>query len=142
MANEANNANNASETNDQRAIRDVIETWLRATREGDVDAVLELMTPDVIFMVPGQPTMHGREAFAQRLRVLLSTHAVESSGEIEEVCVAGDFAYCRTKLSVTVISKHGATPMQRTGHTLSILRKAADGRWQLTRDANLLAASG
>jgi ketosteroid isomerase-like protein len=32
--------------------------------------------------------------------------------------------------------------MQRTGHTLSILRKAADGRWQLTRDANLLAAPG
>ena len=100
------------------------------------------MTQDVVFMVPGQPTMHGREAFAERMRALLSTHAVESSSEIEEVCVAGDLAYCRTRLSVTVISKHGSTPMARTGHTLSILRKAADGRWQLTRDANLLAAPG
>jgi uncharacterized protein (TIGR02246 family) len=136
MVNEANGAN------DEQAIRDLIEAWLRATREGDVDAVLELMTQDVVFMVPGQPAMHGREAFAQRLRALLSTHAIESSGEIEEVCVAGDLAYCRTKLAVTVISKHGATPMQRTGHTLSILRKAADGRWQVTRDANLLAPSG
>ena len=137
-----NGVNNASEANDEQAIRSLIDAWLRATREGDVDAVLELMTPDVVFMVPGQPTMHGREAFGQRLRALLSTHAVESSGEIEEICVAGDLAYCRTKLSVTVITKHGATPMQRTGHTLSILRKAVDGRWQLTRDANSLAASG
>jgi uncharacterized protein (TIGR02246 family) len=137
-----NDANAASGVNDEQAIRGLIETWLRATREGDVDAVLELMTQDVVFMVPGQPTMHGREAFGQRLSALLSTHAVESSGEIEEICVVGDLAYCRTKLSVTVISKHGALPMQRTGHTLSILRKAADGRWQLTRDANLLAASG
>ena len=139
MANAANEANNS---NDEQAIRGLIEAWLRATRDGDVDAVLELMTQDVVCMVPGQAAMHGREAFAQRLRGLLSTHAIESSGEIEEVYVAGDLAYCRTKLSVTAMSKHGATPIARTGHTLSILRKAADGRWQLSRDANLMVAPG
>lgn len=127
---------------DEQAIRSLIETWLRATREGDVDTVLHLMTPDVVFLVPGQPAMHGREAFEQGLRGMLATHAIDSSSEIEEVCVAGDMAYCRTKLSVTITSKHGNTPMQRSGHTLSILRKAADGKWQLARDANLLGAPG
>ncbi len=29
--------------------------------------------------------------------------------------------------------------MRRAGHTLSIFRKLADGRWVLARDANLLA---
>ena len=144
MTNAASNANAANNSNDEQAIRGLIEAWLRATRDGDVDvdAMLELMTQDVVFMVPGQAAMHGREAFAQRLRGLLSTHAIESSGEIEEVYVAGDLAYCRTKSSVTAMSKHGATPIARTGHTLSILRKAADGRWQLSRDANLLVAPG
>jgi uncharacterized protein (TIGR02246 family) len=127
---------------DEQAIRQLIDTWLRATREGDVDTVLELMTPDAVFLVAGQPAMQGRETFEKVLRTTLSTHGIDSSSEIEEVCVAGDFAYCRTRLSVTITSKHGATPMRRTGHTLSILRKNADGKWQLARDANLLGAPG
>ena len=127
---------------DEQAIRALIATWLRATREGDVDTVLGLMTPDVVFLVPGQPAMQGRAAFEQGLRGMLATHAIDSSSEIDEVCVAGDMAYCRTRLSVTVTSKHGATPVQRTGHTLSILRRGADGKWQLARDANLLGAPG
>jgi uncharacterized protein (TIGR02246 family) len=127
---------------DEQAIRDLISTWLRATRAGEVETVLQLMTPDVVFLVAGQPALQGREAFEQALRGTLATHAIDSSSEIEEICVAGDMAYCRTRLSVTVTSKHGATPMQRTGHTLSILRKDADGKWQLARDANLLGAPG
>ena len=127
---------------DELAIRELIDTWLRATREGAVETVLELMTPDVVFLVAGQPAMQGREAFEKGLRGMLASHAIESSSEIEEIAVAGDFAYCRTRLSVTITSKHGNTPMQRTGHTLSILRKNEDGRWQLARDANLLGAPG
>ncbi len=127
---------------DEQAIRDLICTWLRATREGDVETVLDLMTPDVVFLVAGQPAMHGREAFEKGLRSVLATHGIDSSSEIEEICVAGDIAYCRTRLSVTVTSKHGATPVQRTGHTLSILRKGEGGKWQLARDANLLGAPG
>ena len=123
---------------DEQAIRGLIGTWLRATREGDVDTVLDLMTPDVVFLVPGQPAMQGRDAFEKGLRSILATHGIESHSEIEEICVAGDMAYSRTRLSVTVTSKHGATPVQRTGHTLSILRKCDDGKWRLARDANLL----
>jgi uncharacterized protein (TIGR02246 family) len=128
--------------NDEGAIRELIETWLSATRAGDVERVLELMTPDVVFLVPGQPAMAGRAAFEKGLRGMLASHAIDSSSEIEEIAVSGDMAYSRTRLSVTVTSKHGGTPLQRSGHTLSILRKGEDGRWRLARDANLLAAPG
>lgn len=127
---------------DEQAIRDLIGTWLRATREGDIETVLDLMTPDAVFLVAGQPAMHGREAFEKGLRGMLATHGIDSSSEIEEIWVAGDIAYCRTRLSVTVTSKHGATPVLRTGHTLSILRKGEGGKWQLARDANLLGSPG
>jgi ketosteroid isomerase-like protein len=30
-------------------------------------------------------------------------------------------------------------PVRRAGYTLSILRKSADGRWRLFRDANLVS---
>jgi uncharacterized protein (TIGR02246 family) len=126
---------------DEQAIRQLIATWLRATREGDVDKVLTLMAPDVIFLVAGQPPMQGRDSFGKALRAMLTTHAIESTSEIDEVTIEGDMAYTRTRLSVTVTSKHGETPVQRTGHTLSILRKQASGEWLLTRDANMLSAS-
>jgi uncharacterized protein (TIGR02246 family) len=127
---------------DEGAIRKLIETWLSATRAGDVERVLELMTPDVVFLVPGQPARSGRAAFEMGVRGMLASDAIDASSEIEEIVVSGDMAYSRTRLSVTVTSKHGGTPLQRSGHTLSILRKGDDGRWRLARDANLLAAPG
>lgn len=123
---------------DAQAIRNLIETWLRATREGDVDTVLDLMTPDVVFLVPGHESMQGRDAFAASLRAVLGTHAIESASEIDEIVVSGDLAYCRTRLKVTVTSKHGGTPMLRSGHTLSIMRRCEDGKWRLARDANMV----
>jgi len=41
---------------------------------------------------------------------------------------------------MTITPRDGGTPMRRSGYTLSILRKEADGRWVLARDANMLTA--
>ena len=127
---------------DEQAIRALIARWIEATRAGDVDAVLSLMAPDAMFLVAGQSPMVGREAFARSLRAGLADHMVDSTSDIDEVEVSGDMAYCRTRLTVTITSKDGQPPLQRAGHTLSILRKGADGKWLLTRDANLLASPG
>ena len=127
---------------DEQAIRALIARWLEATRAGDVDAVLALMAPDAVFLMAGQPPMVGHAAFAKSLRTVLADHTIESASEVDEVAVSGDMAYCRSRLSVTVTSKHGQLPLQRTGHTLTILRKGSDGKWLLTRDANMLASQG
>ena len=124
---------------DEQAIRALIARWIEATRAGDVETVLSLMAPDAVFLVAGQPPMVGHEAFAKSLRSVLTDHTVDSTSEVDEVAVSGDMAYCRTRLSVTVTSKHGRLPLLRTGHTLTILRKGSDGKWLLTRDANMLA---
>jgi len=52
--------------------------------------------------------------------------------------VLGDWAYLRSRLTVTVIAEAGEPLLRRSGYTLSILRKEPDGRWLLARDANLL----
>ncbi len=127
---------------DEQAIRTLVGRWLEATRAGDVEAVLSLMAPDAVFLMAGQPPMVGREAFANSLRTVLANNTIESSSDIDEVCVCGDMAYCRSTLSVTVTSKQGKPPLQRSGHTLTILRKQDDGTWLLTRDANMLASTG
>jgi uncharacterized protein (TIGR02246 family) len=37
-------------TDDERAIQELVATWMRASERGDVNTVLSLMADDVIFM--------------------------------------------------------------------------------------------
>ena len=70
----------------------------------------------------------------------MGEQSIESTSLIEEIVVSGDLAYSRTHLTITITSRQGKAPVQRSGPTLSILRKGADGKWLLTRDANMLGA--
>lgn len=125
---------------DESAIRQMIALWHSATAAGDVDTVLRLMSEDAVFLVAGQAPMRGRAAFERGLRGLLAQHRIESSSNIQEVEVAGDWAYCWNQLTVKIISLADGSAMTRGGNTLSILHKQPDGSWVLVRDANLLSA--
>lgn len=97
--------------NDEEEIRQLVSTWMAASKVGDVETVLSLMADDVVFLVPGQAVMRKADFAA-------ATRAQSGQG-------APQF--------------DGAQPMTRAGHTLSILNKQG-GKWVLARDANLLAS--
>jgi uncharacterized protein (TIGR02246 family) len=123
--------------NDEKAIRDLIDKWMRATSAGDLPEVLSLMAEDVVFLIPGQAPMRGKEVFAKGFRAALQHVRIESRSEIQEIKFAGDWAYCWNHLWVTVMPLTGS-PQRREGYTLSIFRKNSDGTWLLVRDANML----
>jgi uncharacterized protein (TIGR02246 family) len=123
---------------DRKALADLIDRWHVATGEGDVETVLSLMEEDAIFLIAGKPALQGRAAFEKGLRALLETHSIRSSAEIQEVQSDGGMAYCRSLLTVHVTSLADQLTVERLGSALSIFRKQADGRWLLSRDANLL----
>ena len=122
---------------DELEIRNLVATWLTATKAGDVDTVLGLMTDDVVFLVPGRAPMRKQE-FAELSRPPAGNTPpqIESRSEIQEIVVSGDVAFMWTKLSM-VMTPPGGQPIERAGHTLSVLKRV-DGRWLLARDANLL----
>jgi uncharacterized protein (TIGR02246 family) len=124
---------------EEQAIRDVVETWLAASKAGDLATVLSLMADDVVFMVPGQEPF-GKETFAARNRNMKGV-LVESTGEIQEIEILGEWAWLRNRLKVT-IAPPGVKPAVHSGYTLTILRKNPDGKWVLARDANLLTPEG
>ncbi|HEY5090118.1 MAG TPA: SgcJ/EcaC family oxidoreductase [Polyangia bacterium] len=130
----------APDSADETAIRTLIETWHRATEARDVVRVLQLIAEDAVFLTPDSLPMRGRAVFAQALHDVLKTHNIRSSGEIREVKVSGDLAYCWTDLIVTMAPLDGTSPKVRRGPSLSILRKESDGAWALIRDANMLAS--
>jgi uncharacterized protein (TIGR02246 family) len=124
---------------DEQAIRRLVAQWHSATAAGDVDTVLRLMAEDVVFLVPGQPPMTGRNTFEKGLRGLLISHRLESTSEIQEVYVSGDLGYCWSVLTVRIMPLSGGNAVVRTGSAVSILRKQANGEWVVVRDANLLS---
>ena len=123
--------------NDEQAIRELVATWLSASKAGDTGKVLSLMAEDVVFLTPGQPPMRGRSAFAAAQSGLQGLE-IEATSDIQEIKVLGEWAYIWTRLSIVATPKDGGAPVKRAGNTLSILRKQA-GAWMIVRDANMLA---
>ena len=126
--------------NDEAQVRQVVQTWMDATRAGDIETVLGLMTDDVVFLVTGRRPMIGKAAFAAAAATPPGAPRPQFDGasDIREIRVIGDHAYLWSELTVTVRPPGGAAPIVRTGHTLTIFRKEG-GRWLLARDANMLA---
>lgn len=125
---------------DERAIRELVATWMSATRAGDIDTVLALMADDAVFLQPGQPPMIGKAAFAAAARSQVGPQAahIDGSVEIREIQVHGERAFMWASLTVAITPPGAAEAVTRKGHTLSVLVKAT-GKWLLARDANMLA---
>jgi uncharacterized protein (TIGR02246 family) len=121
---------------DERAIRELVATWMTASAAGDLDTVLGLMTEDMTFMVPGAEPF-GKEAFAAASTKMAGATFAGTS-DVREVQVIGDWAFARSYLEVATTTPGNGT-IQRKGWVLSIFRKGSDGRWRIARDANLLA---
>jgi uncharacterized protein (TIGR02246 family) len=122
-------------SDDEKAIRNLITQWLDASRDGDLATVLTLMSDDVVFMVPGREPF-GKQEFAA-MNSGMKNMKIEGRSDIAEIKILGDWAWLRNRLQVT-ITPPGKPPVVRSGYTLTILQKQSDGKWMLTRDANLL----
>ena len=123
-------------SDDEHAIRDLVDTWMRASTAGDTNTVLGLMDDDVIFMVPGQEPF-GKAAF-RAASEQMKTMRFSGTSDIREIKILDGWAYIRNYIDVAITPPNG-NAMHRSGYTLSILRKQSDGKWLLWRDANMVA---
>jgi len=109
---------------DEQEIRQLVDTWMAASKTGDVETVLSLMAEDVVFLQPGQPPMRKVDfAAAARAQPGQEAPRIEGTSEVQEIKVLGEWAFMWTKLTVTVTPPGGSQSITRAGHTLSISRK-------------------
>ena len=120
---------------DERAIRSVVDTWLRASEKGELPTLLKLMEDDVVFMTPGREPF-GKTEFVRGFEQMSSTK-LEAVSDIQEIQIMGDWAWLHNHLRVTMTPDRGKSNT-RSGHILSILHRGLDGQWRIARDANLL----
>ena len=129
---------NQQNEQDKQQIRAVIDAWGEASAAGDLTAQLNLMTRDVIFLTPGNPPMH-RDQFAVGFKAMIAEARLACRSNIQEITVNGDLAVCWNLLEVDFTPIQGGETVKHAGHTLTGLRRGADGQWRIWRDANLLA---
>ena len=124
---------------DEQRIRALVSAWMDATRAGQGEAVLDLMTDDAVFLGPGKAPMRKAD-FAATAKAQATGKAPRFDGtsDIQEIQVSGDWAFMWSKLRVEATPPGGGAPTVRSGHTLTVFRRQGD-RWLLARDANLLA---
>ncbi|MCW1913391.1 SgcJ/EcaC family oxidoreductase [Luteolibacter sp. GHJ8] len=125
-----------SNSTDEQLIRNLIQTWIDASAAGNLETVLDLMTEDAVFLLPGQPPLRGRPAFAARSQGN-SGLGISGTAEIQEIEIHGDFAWCWNQLRLSITPEDAST-IYRSGPVFTVFRREGDGRWRLHRDANLL----
>src|SRR5215472_17808510 len=98
-----------NEEQDKQQIRELINKWIEASRANDIETVLGLMALDVVFLLPGQEPMKGRETFAARSRASAGKIKFEGKPEVQEIQIFGNLAYCWNYLSVSITPEGGPT---------------------------------
>lgn len=96
------------------------------------------MADDVVFLNPGQEPI-GRDGFSANFSAAQQQVWIHCSSELEEVAVAGEFAYTRSRDALSVNPRDGGEATQLAGHRMTVYRKQPDGRWLLARDAHTLS---
>ena len=124
-----------SASEDERQIRELVESWIAASNARDLPALIGMMTDDIVFMTPGRAPF-GKAEFAADVERMKSV-AIDARAEVQEIEVFGPRAYIRNHVRVELTSP-GQAPKRVSGYAMSVLRKEADGRWRIARDANLV----
>ena len=120
---------------DVRQIRRLVDSWIAASKAHDLPALTDMMTDDVVFMTPGRAPFGKREFAADVERT--KGVAIDARAVVQEIEVFGPRAYIRNHVRVELTSP-GQALKRVSGYAMSVLRKEADGRWRIARDANLV----
>jgi uncharacterized protein (TIGR02246 family) len=122
---------------DERAIRELHVTWIEAVNAGDLARLLALMTDDAVLLNPGEEPL-GRAGFPDKFAGAHRQLRIHCTSELEEVVVAGEVAYTRSRDSLTLSPREDGEAMQLAGYRMTIYRKQPDGHWLLARDVHNL----
>ena len=124
-------------TADEQAIRKLTEDWLAAVRAKDIPGLSGMVSDDAVFLPPGFPPIRGRQAVETMYQNFLPQFSsVEQTVSIEEVQVAGDWAFVWGTEKFTLVPHSGGAPIEMQGQGMSILKRQPDGSWKFARGIN------
>lgn len=115
----------------EHGIESLYAAWYAAFRARDVEAILELLTPDYFLWAPGAPPL-GREALRSRLEAAFQAYELTPRFECEERLVDGDLAFERGWDEQMIRPRSGGEPQTIRSRVFLVLQRTA-GRWRFAR---------
>jgi uncharacterized protein (TIGR02246 family) len=126
-----------SPQDDRRAIQDLLASWIAAVKAKDVGTLTDMVTDDAVFLPPGFPTVRGKQAVeAMYKRFFPQFSNVEQTSVVEELEVAGDWAFVWGSESLVLVPQTGGARIEMQGKGMSILKRQPDGSWKIARGIN------
>ena len=119
---------------DVEALDHVREGHIAALNDGDVNAWVGAFTADGVQMPPNAPANLGRESIRAWSQAFLAPFRVEFVLAVDEVQVAGDWAFERGTYTITLTPKAGGEPMQDIGKYLTVYQRQPSDVWGMARD--------
>ncbi|MGE5245790.1 MAG: YybH family protein [Betaproteobacteria bacterium] len=126
---------------DEEAIDALYAAWRDALERRDLEAILDLLTPDYVLWAPGAPPMD-RELLRPRLAAALAAYDVIPSFEREERLVSGGLAFERGWDVQKLRPRVGGEERTQRQRVFLVLRRGADGRWRFARGMSQAGPAG
>ena len=111
------------------------EQFLAAMKAGDAAALMAVLTDDVTFYPPHEPTRRGKQdvkAWAQQVFSAVKTQRISVSDR--NVVVAGDWAFERGTFVWAVAPAGGGETTEDRGRFIAIWHRQSDGSWKAAHD--------
>jgi uncharacterized protein (TIGR02246 family) len=113
-------------------IDDLFAAWKDATRRGDIEKIIDLVTEDAEFWTQGSAAVKGRDAVRKLYEQFANAYSIEQDFEEIERIVEGDHAFIRGR-EQNVVTPRGGQPVNVMQRAMMILRRGTDGRWRFAR---------
>jgi uncharacterized protein (TIGR02246 family) len=142
MADSAKSKQSGDEA-DRNAILALVDRWRLATKAKDIHAILELVADDVVFLPSSLPPIKGKDEVEKMYHAFfLQYREIKQEAVIEEVRVAGDWAFLWGTDELRLIPESGEAEIHMRGKGLSILQRQFDGSWRFWRGINNMTRPG
>jgi uncharacterized protein (TIGR02246 family) len=118
---------------DVEAIERRRHDWISAVNVRNVDAYLDLLTEDAVWIPPGQLALSGHAAFQAWVQPFFERFFYKFTITDATVRMAGNWAVERATFHSTVTPVSGEPPAQHSGLYLVFWRRETDGLWRIER---------
>lgn len=118
---------------DVEVIRRVALRWTAAIEQGDVTTLHRLASEDIVVVHGDGRTLSGREVVIGDLARALESHSLRQSVEFDETIIAGDWAFDRARVHMSVTPRDTGATRELNSTTFTVLRRTASGEWSIAR---------
>jgi len=117
----------------RQAIEKHRRAWVAAVNARDIDAYLDVLAPDVVWLPPGQSAVEGHDSFRDWVKPFFESYEYRFSIHDPVVTVAGLFAVERGRFETKMTSTKSGDTMSHAGTYVVLWRHEPDDCWVIER---------